>query len=659
VNCPDSGVIADHYSVDFGTLSLCADVFDTIIVSNLGCADATLSSSISDPTLGISLAKPGKPTLAVQARDTLVIHLHPNKKGLASADLLIKTSGGDISVPITWIGDQSAASLSIIPPNIDLGNISRCSEIFDTIHLQNLGCDSLVIADSLSDPTLGFTISHRPNSILASGAGDIVIVHFLPKNIGSISTSLHLHHGNRDTIITIVGNVSPGEQLVEFDPPTLDFGQLTNCQTVFDTIYFKSTGCDTLALTAVIDDKTSGASIIKGPRSAIPQGETDTVIISLRPHRRGLIDLKLFLSYQGKDSSIDIRAFGVNDSTPIVLGFNPLIQAYQCGDQPFQITFGNPTCDSLTLISYLVSGKDSSDFFFSTVTPLGIAAGTVSKISSDFDPQSPGAKNIFVTFHLLRSDSSSFDTTISILGLGVLENIRVTLQPSIASVRTLGVVSIPITALDPSSLPVSVFDFSLKMHTDLLDPSIDGSAGLFAGAAIDRFTIYRDSISVRLRLPSPKAIVPGVLCAINARAYVADTLSTVIALQRSSIGTLTSQIECLAITNTDSLIFKLDEQCGDLTTSHYLAGKFPSLQSITPNPGSGIERISYSLPVSSTTKIEVFNALGQRVRSSLFENESAGNHDHEINISDFPSGSYIFRITMGGRSEARAVELLK
>ena len=515
-----------------------------------------------------------------------------------------------------------------------------------------------MLADSISDPQIGLQILRVSKSSVAIGASDTIILHFQPKNLGPFATTLLVHFGDRDTILTIKGDVTSGDQLAQFTPSKIDFGNLTTCSTVLDTIYLKSTGCDTLRLQASIDDRTSGATIIRGPKPALPQGEFDTIIISFRPHRTGPIGANILLSYPGTDSSIGISAFGVNDSTALVLAVSPLIQAFECGTNQFEVTLTNPTCDSLTLLSYSLAGKDTSDFLVSSATPLGIAAGTSSVIAGTFDPQDSGARNATVTFHLSRSDGTVIDTTVALAGFGIMQHIRVTLPDTLASVKVEQKISIPIISLDSSTLPISIFDFALRLHTDLLEPTIDVSTGLFAGASVDRFNVSRDSISVRLRLPSPKRIMPGLLCSISCLAYVADTLSTVAALERSSFGTLSSQIQCLATTNADSVLFTLDPQCADPSLSHFLAGRLPSLSSIVPNPGTGIEKVSYYLPVSSTVKIEIFNQLGQQLRTFTYDKDEAGSHEHEFDISDLPSGSYFCRINMGGMSALKAVELL-
>ncbi len=341
-----------------------------------------------------------------------------------------------------------------------------------------------------------------------------------------------------------------------------------------------------------------------------------------------------------------------------MLTITPPLEVYDCG-YLFNIIFINPSCDSVKLISFSVSGNDTLDFVISPILPLDVFAGTSSTITGTFDPQDSGIRNAAVTFHFIRTDGTMIDRTIPLLGIGDLRHIRVILPASLPSVKVEQRVNIPVISLDSSSVPVSIFDFALRFNTDLLDPNLDLSTGLFAGATVDRFNVSHDSISVRLRLATPKQITPGLLCAINCLTYITDTLSTVIALQRTGFGSLSSAIECLTTTNGDSLLFALDPQCLDSSLSHFLRGKFPSLSSIVPNPGTGIEKISYILPATSKVKIEIFNQIGQQLRVFTFAKEEAGSHEHEFDITGLPSGSYFFRVEMGSNSEMKTLQLLK
>jgi hypothetical protein len=78
-----------------------------------------------------------------------------------------------------------------------------------------------------------------------------------------------------------------------------------------------------------------------------------------------------------------------------------------------------------------------------------------------------------------------------------------------------------------------------------------------------------------------------------------------------------------------------------------------------PNPSTGKTTVYYDLDKPSEVKIEIFNLLGVQLRPVLFNKEEAGIHEHEIDISSLPSGSYFFRIERDGVSVLKAVELIK
>ncbi len=79
---------------------------------------------------------------------------------------------------------------------------------------------------------------------------------------------------------------------------------------------------------------------------------------------------------------------------------------------------------------------------------------------------------------------------------------------------------------------------------------------------------------------------------------------------------------------------------------------------IFPNPSSGKGAISYSLTNPSQTKIEIYNPLGEKLRSLINNKEEAGKHEHSFDISALPSGSYFLRIFLDGASVVKAIELV-
>ncbi len=80
---------------------------------------------------------------------------------------------------------------------------------------------------------------------------------------------------------------------------------------------------------------------------------------------------------------------------------------------------------------------------------------------------------------------------------------------------------------------------------------------------------------------------------------------------------------------------------------------------LSPNPSNGIGKISYTLASSSVVKIEIYNPLGEKLRSLINNKEEAGSHEHSFDISGLPSGSYFLRIQKGGNWVVKTLEVVK
>lgn len=84
-----------------------------------------------------------------------------------------------------------------------------------------------------------------------------------------------------------------------------------------------------------------------------------------------------------------------------------------------------------------------------------------------------------------------------------------------------------------------------------------------------------------------------------------------------------------------------------------------------PNPFNASTVIRYSLPENARVKIEIFNILGQRVKTLLDEVQTAGYKSIEWNGTDagaqtVASGVYFYKIDVAGqRSEVKQMTMLK
>jgi type IX secretion system substrate protein/VCBS repeat protein len=78
-----------------------------------------------------------------------------------------------------------------------------------------------------------------------------------------------------------------------------------------------------------------------------------------------------------------------------------------------------------------------------------------------------------------------------------------------------------------------------------------------------------------------------------------------------------------------------------------------------PNPFNPSTTIKYELIRSMNVKIDIFNLIGQRIKTVLNKSMSAGTHEIEFNVNDLPSGIYFYRIEAGEFKKVKKMLLLK
>lgn len=100
-----------------------------------------------------------------------------------------------------------------------------------------------------------------------------------------------------------------------------------------------------------------------------------------------------------------------------------------------------------------------------------------------------------------------------------------------------------------------------------------------------------------------------------------------------------------------------DEENLNLPEVYYLGQNYP-------NPFNPITHIEFALPRSSDVRIDIFNILGERVKSVVNRRMAAGNHSVTWNGTNdgggaVASGVYFYRISTDGYTAAKKMILLK
>lgn len=78
-----------------------------------------------------------------------------------------------------------------------------------------------------------------------------------------------------------------------------------------------------------------------------------------------------------------------------------------------------------------------------------------------------------------------------------------------------------------------------------------------------------------------------------------------------------------------------------------------------PNPFNPSTTIKFSIPVDGKIMMNLYNVLGEKIRTLINEERKAGTHRIEFNASDLSSGVYLYTIEFAGKHIAKKMILLK
>jgi plastocyanin len=84
-----------------------------------------------------------------------------------------------------------------------------------------------------------------------------------------------------------------------------------------------------------------------------------------------------------------------------------------------------------------------------------------------------------------------------------------------------------------------------------------------------------------------------------------------------------------------------------------------SLEQNYPNPFNPSTKIKYSIAKDGFVNLEVYNILGNKMKTLVNQKQNAGSHSIEFKAGDLPSGIYFYRIETEGYTASRKMILLK
>jgi hypothetical protein len=84
-----------------------------------------------------------------------------------------------------------------------------------------------------------------------------------------------------------------------------------------------------------------------------------------------------------------------------------------------------------------------------------------------------------------------------------------------------------------------------------------------------------------------------------------------------------------------------------------------SVNEVYPNPATDFAEFTFNLDRSSFVKVEVYNAMGQKVNTLLNQMLDIGLHGLTLDLSKYSSGSYYIRMTVNGHSITKSLSVIR
>ncbi len=106
-------------------------------------------------------------------------------------------------------------------------------------------------------------------------------------------------------------------------------------------------------------------------------------------------------------------------------------------------------------------------------------------------------------------------------------------------------------------------------------------------------------------------------------------------------------------------VYKLRESTTDVDDDNTAIPDKFELFTNYPNPFNPVTTIEYALPHQSEVRLEVYNILGQRIKTLIYNIQKPGNHSINWNASGLSSGIYFYRLTAGDKTTTKRMTLLK
>src|SRR5579862_5890348 len=414
--------------VDFGDVTVETSSTQTVVVTNLGHSNATISAATVTGS-GFDYMSPALPlTLSRGQSVTLTINFAPSTAGVSTGNLSLSTSGNvsPMNVPLTGTGVQSqqTLSLTVSPQSVNFGNVPVGSNGSQTVSLLNTGTGPVNISQATMAGN-GFGMSGLAVPMtLGPGQSTAFTVSFAPAGAGSASGNISVVSNAANSVSTVALSGMGVQPQMSATPGSVSFGTVTVGQTSSQAVTLTNAGGAPLNITQLSGPGT-GFSLtgLALPLTLAPAKST-AFTVSFTP-----------TSGASSSSSLMLMSNAPTSPTTIPLSGAGSAQVLQLTPSTTSLSFGNQTLNASATQSVTLTNTGNSAVSISQVNVAGtgftlngsaplvtLSAGQAASFSVSFTPTVAGNATGSAS---VVSTAANSPLSISLAGVGVQPQISV------------------------------------------------------------------------------------------------------------------------------------------------------------------------------------------------------------------------------------------
>jgi hypothetical protein len=319
--------------LEFGTVTTAESVDRRLIVANFGTEPLEITStSVTGADAGeFTVVDAGSSTVAPGNQTEVRVRFAPGTAGAKSAQLEIESNDpdeGTLTVPLVGTGVVAAVpELSVSPTDIDFGTVAVGDTVTEDATVTNTGDANLTItAVTVTGPDAGaFDAPSVADPItLAPGESVTEAITFAPTSSGDKSATITIESNDPEqplTNVSVSGTAAETLPVIEVDPSSVEFGEVTVGEAATDSVAVTNTGDAPLELTSVsvTGSDASAFAVTDSGDGPVASGETTTIQLEFAPDSEG--DKTAQLEIESNDPNagtvtVDLSGSGAAVQTP-------------------------------------------------------------------------------------------------------------------------------------------------------------------------------------------------------------------------------------------------------------------------------------------------------------------------------------------------------